>query len=129
MLPIANMPTEQRSLYHATASRRVGTVDRSIEQAITMFAPGSVTTKDKQKHLSIGITGPIQLARGKLRRKANQDMPWTWRDEVTIDLETNALVHVGNVEHIPEDVPWVETSKTFTAVKPAGFRSTSQIGP
>ena len=89
VLPIANMPTEQRSLYHATASRRIGTVDGTIEQAITMFALGSVTTKDKQKHLSIGITGPIQLARGKLRRKANQDMPWTWRDEVTIDLETN----------------------------------------
>ena len=122
MLPIANMPTEQCLLpcnsepkdWYCGPLYRAGDYD---------VAPGSVTTKDKQKHLSIGITGPIQLARGKLRRKANQDMPWTWRDEVTIDLETNALVHVGNVEHIPEDVPWVETSKTFTAVKPAGFRS------
>ena len=62
---MANTPTDQRNLYHATAKRRISTIDRSIEQAITMFAPGTITTKDKQKHLAIGITGNIPLTMDK----------------------------------------------------------------
>ena len=72
VLPMANTPTDQRNLYHATAKRRISTIDRSIEQAITMFAPGTITTKDKQKHLAIGITGNIPLNNGQ--RTTNQEI-------------------------------------------------------
>ena len=65
ILPMANAPTEQRSLYHATAKQSIQTIDRSIEQAITMFAPGTLTVKDKQKHLAIGLTNNLLLANGR----------------------------------------------------------------
>ena len=123
VLPMANTPTDQRNLYHATAKRRISTIDRSIEQAITMFAPGTITTKDKQKHLAIGITGDIPLNNGQ--RTTNQEIsnPWTWRDHLTIDTRTNALIHVGNPENLPDDVAVSEFTRTYVAIKPAGFRS------
>jgi len=123
VLPMANTPTEQRNLYHATAKRRISTIDRSIEQAITMFAPGTITTKDKQKHLAIGITGDIPLTNGQRRTNQQISNPWTWRDHLTIDTRTNALIHVGNPENIPDDVAVSEFTRTYVAIKPAGFRS------
>ena len=50
VLPIANMPTDQRALFHATPKRKIESIGRSIEQAITMFAPGTVTTKTNKAH-------------------------------------------------------------------------------
>ncbi len=124
VLPMANAPTEQRSLYHATAKQSIQTIDRSIEQAITMFAPGTLTVKDKQKHLAIGLTNNISLANGRRTFHGREvDNPYTWRSELTIDTQTNALVHVGDVEQLPDHVPLTEHIRTFVAVKPAGFRS------
>ena len=123
VLPMANTPTDQRNLHHATAKRRISTIDRSIEQAITMFAPGTITTKDKQKHLAIGITGDIPLTNGQRRTDESISNPWTWRDHLTIDTRTNALIHVGNPENLPDDVAVSEFTRTYVAIKPAGFRS------
>ena len=124
ILPIANMPTEARTLYHATAKNSIATVSRSIEQAITMFSPGTVTTKDKQKHMAIGITPDIKLNQnGSARAIGQNERPWTWRESLTIDLETNALVYIGNPGDIPEDVVWPQSYKTFEAIKPAAFRT------
>lgn len=56
-LPLYGMPTTIRSLYHG--QKNDGTtrkIDRSLEQAITEFAPGSIKTKDAGYYRSVGLT-------------------------------------------------------------------------
>ena len=60
LLPMFGFPTRTRLLYHEKPKSRPwppksGTVDRDIEVAISEFAPGSETVKDKRIHTSIGI--------------------------------------------------------------------------
>ena len=60
VLPMFGFPTRDRSLYSKPAfiyseiSDAVST-SRSLDQAITMFAPGARTVKDKQDHFPIGF--------------------------------------------------------------------------
>ena len=122
MLPVANMPTDQRALFHATPKRKIESIGRSIEQAITMFAPGTVTTKDKQKHGDwTDGQHPIKAEPEELESLLSLE----WREQLTIDTTTNALVHIGDPETMPPNVPWAEQTQTFTAVKPAGFVAAS----
>ena len=60
LLPMFGFPTGVRLLYHQPPRRSnwpptSGVVDRDIEIAISQFAPGSETVKDKKIHTSIGI--------------------------------------------------------------------------
>ncbi len=60
LLPMFGFPTRTRLLYHQKPKSKPwppksGTVDRDIEVAISEFAPGSETVKDKRIHTSIGI--------------------------------------------------------------------------
>jgi hypothetical protein len=60
ILPMFGFPTGVRLLYHDWPKRSnwpptSGVVDRDIEIAISEFAPGSETVKDKKIHTSIGI--------------------------------------------------------------------------
>ena len=60
LLPMFGFPTGVRLLYHDWPRRsnwppKSGVVDRDIEIAISQFAPGSETVKDKKIHTSIGI--------------------------------------------------------------------------
>lgn len=60
LLPMFGFPTRTRLLFHQKPKGkpwppRSGTVDRDIEVAISEFAPGSETVKDKRIHTSIGI--------------------------------------------------------------------------
>ena len=60
LLPMFGFPTRTRLLYHQKPKGKPwppksGTVDRDIEVAISEFAPGSETVKDKRIHTSIGI--------------------------------------------------------------------------
>ena len=60
ILPMFGFPTGVRLLYHNRPWRSnwpptSGVVDRDIEIAISQFAPGSETVKDKKIHTSIGI--------------------------------------------------------------------------
>ena len=60
LLPMFGFPTGVRLLYHqlpqiANWPPTSGVVDRDIEIAISQFAPGSETIKDKKIHTSIGI--------------------------------------------------------------------------
>ena len=69
VLPMFGFPTRDRSLYDSTAfnlkeiSDAVAT-SRSLDQAITMFAPGSRVVKDKQDHFGIGFAHWI-MRKGK----------------------------------------------------------------
>ena len=60
LLPMFGFPTNVRLLYHqqpriSNWPPTSGVVDRDIELAISQFAPGSETIKDKKIHTSIGI--------------------------------------------------------------------------
>lgn len=60
LLPMFGFPTGVRLLYHKRPEvsnwpPTSGVVDRDIELAISQFAPGSETIKDKQIHTSVGI--------------------------------------------------------------------------
>ena len=60
LLPMFGFPTGVRLLYHdwprgTSWPPTSGIVDRDIEIAISQFAPGSETVKDKKIHTSIGI--------------------------------------------------------------------------
>lgn len=60
LLPMFGFPTRTRLLYHEKPKGKPwppksGTIDRDIEVAISEFAPGSETVKDKRIHTSIGI--------------------------------------------------------------------------
>lgn len=64
VLPMYGMPTMVRNLYFSLPkgedwSREAKTLDRSIEQAITDYAPGAERVWDKRLLKSIGLVGPV----------------------------------------------------------------------
>jgi hypothetical protein len=60
ILPMYGMPSRQRNLYHEWRSKKgPKAMDRDLELAITMFAPGSQKTKDSAILKPIGFTSPI----------------------------------------------------------------------
>lgn len=68
VLPLYGMPSRTRLLYHGMDRQRRAsleplTIDRSLDLAISEFAPGSQKTKDKHVHRSIGFTPALQIAR------------------------------------------------------------------
>jgi DEAD/DEAH box helicase domain-containing protein len=66
VLPMYGMPTTVRNLYFSLPPSSGGrlqeakTLDRSIEQAITDYAPGSERIWDKRRLTPIGLVGPIR---------------------------------------------------------------------
>jgi DEAD/DEAH box helicase domain-containing protein len=65
VLPMYGMPTAVRDLYFSLPggserSREAKTLDRSIEQAIVDYAPGSERIWDKRLLTPIGLVGPIK---------------------------------------------------------------------
>lgn len=61
LLPMYGMPSNTRSFYHGSNTSDIREIDRSLEQSITEFAPGSVKTKDKGEYESIGLTVPLKI--------------------------------------------------------------------
>ena len=61
-LPMYGMPSDTRNFYHGFDSerKRVRSMDRSSEMAISEFAPGSEKTKDKGKYRVEGLTLPMK---------------------------------------------------------------------
>jgi hypothetical protein len=60
LLPMFGFPTRVRLLYHRAPSPRNwpperGVVDRDLDIAISQFAPGAETVKDKAIHTAIGV--------------------------------------------------------------------------
>jgi DEAD/DEAH box helicase domain-containing protein len=60
ILPMFGFPTRVRNLYHGdpftyTPDNRKGVVDRTIDIAISQFAPGAQTVKDDELHTAVGI--------------------------------------------------------------------------
>lgn len=66
LVPLYGMPTRSRNLYvglNMTADREAewDTIDRDQDMAIFDFAPGSVRTREKLKHLCVGFTGSLKV--------------------------------------------------------------------
>ncbi|NEW78005.1 MAG: DEAD/DEAH box helicase [Gelidibacter sp.] len=61
LLPMFGMPSNTRNFYHGEYKNELKTIDRTLEQAITEFAPGSIRTKDKGEYESVGITIPLYV--------------------------------------------------------------------
>lgn len=61
-LPRYGMPSDSRNFYHGfdAEHRKVRSIDRSSEVAMSEFAPGSEKTKDKGKYRVEGLTIPIK---------------------------------------------------------------------
>ncbi|MBZ9887318.1 DEAD/DEAH box helicase [Mesorhizobium sp. BR1-1-3] len=69
LIPMYGMPTRSRNLYVELLWKRAqqdlalewDTIDRDQDMAIFDFAPGSVRTREKLHHRSIGFTGPLPV--------------------------------------------------------------------
>ncbi len=67
LLPMYGMPTRVKQLYlglrpetdDRDADYDWSTMDRDLDMAVFEFAPGSILTKDKQKHKVVGFTGEM----------------------------------------------------------------------
>ncbi|MBR0793046.1 DEAD/DEAH box helicase [Bradyrhizobium manausense] len=57
LLPMFGFPTRARNLYHSRPRRWPArdVVDRDLELAVSMFAPGAETVKERAIHTSIGV--------------------------------------------------------------------------
>lgn len=67
LLPMYGMPTRVRQLYLGLRAEsdekdteyKWSTMDRDLDTAVYEFAPGSVLTKDKQRHKVVGFSGTL----------------------------------------------------------------------
>lgn len=75
VLPMFGMPTAVRNLYFdlpaSSGDREPRTLDRTLDLAVTEFAPGAERTWDKRLLQPQGISGPIFRDPGDRRFKAN----------------------------------------------------------
>jgi len=59
ILPMFGFPTRVRNLYHddpfTAGQNETGVVDRTIDIAISQFAPGAQTVKDDELHTAVGV--------------------------------------------------------------------------
>jgi DEAD/DEAH box helicase domain-containing protein len=134
VLPMYGMPTTVRSLHISLPSsignerREAKTLDRSIEQAITEYAPGSELVWDKRLLTPVGLTGSLGYdIRGRCW-KSNTDPigETTWQvfcrecrnlsvEKVTVD-ET-----LSKPTRVECPVCKAETARAYLAVAPNGF--------
>lgn len=72
LLPMFGFPTRVRDLYtrlpsNARQLRNVGGIDRDLDIAISQFAPGSQTVKDKAIHTALGLVKLVPEGGGRIR--------------------------------------------------------------
>jgi hypothetical protein len=66
ILPMYGMPSTVRDLFHRVYQKKVLSIDRDLDLAITEFAPGAQKTKDKRIYTAIGFTSPLTFERNKI---------------------------------------------------------------
>ena len=124
LLPMFGFPTGVRYLYHqqprvSNWPPTSGVVDRDIELAISQFAPGSETIKDKKIHTSIGIVS-YKREQGKIVTDSGiaHDKP------VSIGFCDKCKAIFVEDEHIVEGNCSICGSDTFDiiqSIEPKGF--------
>lgn len=85
ILPMYGMPSAVRSLFfflpdQPTRGREPKTLDRTLDQAVTEFAPGSERIWDKRRLTPIGLVGPVRHDRDHLwKSNARPISDATWQ--------------------------------------------------
>lgn len=133
LLPMFGFPTRVR-LLHTIWKADKGTIDRDLDIAISQFAPGSETVKDKEVHKAVGV---VELKPGGHSPSVNSGFypELTQPNSFHIGLCTNChnVVHITNQTAIlPSDsiLPTIEcdvcgeiTLQQIDAREPKGFFS------
>ena len=133
-LPMYGMPTTVRSLHISLPSkiadgrREAKTLDRSIDQAITEYAPGSELVWDKRLLTPVGLTGPLGYDNkgGGWKSNTGPIGETTWQvfckecrnltvEKITVD---EALTRSNDIEC---SVCRGATARAYLAVAPNGF--------
>jgi DEAD/DEAH box helicase domain-containing protein len=132
VLPMYGMPTAVRNLYFSLPSgdkwsREAKTLDRSIEQAITDYAPGSERVWDKRLLTPIGLVGSIQHRNGNNWISNAQPVgETTWQvfcrecrnlsvEQITVDDAMN------KPQMVPCPICKIDNATAYLAVVPNGF--------
>ena len=124
LLPMFGFPTSVRYLYHqqprvSNWPPTSGVVDRDIELAISQFAPGSETIKDKKIHTSIGI-----VSYKRERNRIVTDSGIAHDKPVSIGFCDKCKAIFAEDEHIEEGNCSICGSDTFEiiqSIEPKGF--------
>jgi hypothetical protein len=90
LLPMYGMPTRVRELYLGLRRKinkddddEWSTMDRDLDLAVFEYAPGSVLTKDKQKHVVIGFTGNLSEPERKKNGFIDAHLMSSWKESST----------------------------------------------
>jgi DEAD/DEAH box helicase domain-containing protein len=145
VLPMYGMPTTVRNLYFALPSepahgREAKSLDRTLDQAITEFAPGSERIWDKRQLEPSGLSGPVTHDFGnKWTSKGLPIDEATWQTFCpecrNLDVQLANPSTLQPLDNIPGwDTSWIQspqqrqcrhcklaTANVFLAVTPSGF--------
>ncbi len=145
VLPMYGMPTAVRNLYFAlpskpTHGREPKSLDRTLDQAITEFAPGSERLWDKRQLEPIGLAGPIRHEyRDKWKSEGRPIGDATWQTFCpecrNLDVQFADPTTFRPIDEIPGwEESWVRSPQKrqcshcklanadlFLAVTPSGF--------
>jgi len=137
ILPMFGFPTRVRLMFTQRPRRGFpwppdhGTVDRSLDIAISQFAPGSETVKDKQVHKSVGVADFIPAGNGVIVRSGFE--PSLDQESQKMALCSNCQAVIKQTELTPsititEEVPLIKcpvceslTMRLIDAREPSGF--------
>jgi len=131
LLPMFGFPTRTRLLYTRWSAER-GTVDRSLDIAISQFAPGSQIVKDKALHTAIGVVHLIPRAYGPPGSSPGLNPPLPESNEAPVGIcEACQAVAVGDrlpaplagseVMRVDCPVCGEHSMRVLDAREPAGF--------
>lgn len=134
VLPMFGFPTRDRPLYSRAAFSKQSIDDavatsRSLDQAITMFAPGARVVKDKQDHFAIGFAHWV-MSRGKpaSRNPLGDKLVLARCRDCSVVLAID--IWAGNKKEVAADVVVQEVCpgcgrlmEKFDAYQPLGFRT------
>ena len=132
VLPMFGFPTRERPLYGGNPRNDIGetvVTSRSLDQAISMFSPGSRVVKDKQDHFPVGFAHFVQ-SKGKVisADPMGSRLLLARCDDCAVVLAVNISTIIEN-GHDPENgvsiCPGCGRPMTnFSAYQPKGFRTT-----
>jgi DEAD/DEAH box helicase domain-containing protein len=132
VLPMFGFPTRERPLFGGTPKRDLDetvVTSRSLDQAISMFSPGSRVVKDKQDHFPVGFAHYIR-SRGKIVPSdpmgSRLILARCVDCAVVLAVNTSTIIQDGE-EHEANDsiCPGCGRPMTnFNAYQPKGFRTT-----
>jgi len=136
LLPMYGMPSTVRKFYHSGWRGRIhnhqfeekysGVIDRSIEQAISEFAPGAMKTKDGAEYVSAGITIPLDYAPVVQRV---EDLAGKQNELDPLQYSYNITLNDQDIDDISDyDPNVIDNIATYRLVIPKAFRTEKIFG-